>query len=89
MCLAARDVATRVRSTNAYTSRMARLVKFEGLKPIKIEPQEKAIFICACGLSQTFPLCDGHHKGCAAEEPGCVYQYDADGKNPRKVDPTG
>lgn len=35
---------------------MARLVKFEALKPIKIEPQEKAIFVCACGLSKIF-LC--------------------------------
>ena len=62
---------------------MARLVKFEALKPIKIEPQEKAIFVCACGLSKNFPLCDGHHKGCAEEQPGCTYVYDADGKNPK------
>ncbi|MSQ90679.1 MAG: CDGSH iron-sulfur domain-containing protein [Phycisphaerales bacterium] len=64
---------------------MARLVKFDGLKPIKIEPQEKPIFVCACGLSQKFPICDGHHKGCAAEDPTRTYQYDAEGQNPREV----
>ncbi len=68
-----------------YGSVMARLIKFEALKPIKIEPQEKAIFICACGLSKNFPFCDGHHKGCAVEQPGCTYIYDAQGENPREV----
>ncbi|MSR45285.1 MAG: CDGSH iron-sulfur domain-containing protein [Phycisphaerales bacterium] len=66
---------------------MARLVKFAGIKPIKVEPQDKPIFVCACGLSQKFPLCDGHHKGCAAEEAGRVYEYDAQGENPRDVTP--
>ncbi len=65
---------------------MARLVRFEAVKPIRIEPQEKPIFVCACGISKKFPICDGHHKGCLTEEPGCTYEYDEDGQNPRKVE---
>ncbi|MBM4112039.1 MAG: CDGSH iron-sulfur domain-containing protein [Phycisphaerae bacterium] len=55
---------------------MARLVRHIATGPIKIEPQPKAIFICACGLSQTQPFCDGHHKQCREELPGKVYRYD-------------
>lgn len=55
---------------------MARLVKHEGVGPIKIEPQEKPIWVCACGLSKTFPFCDGTHKRCVSEESGVVYVYD-------------
>ncbi len=65
---------------------MARLVRLEALKPVRIEPQEKAIFICACGLSKNFPICDGHHKGCAAEVAGVTYVYDDNGENPRVVE---
>jgi len=64
---------------------MARLVKFEATGPIKIDPATwprdeagnlKNIWICACGLSATFPFCDKSHKACAQEKPGAVYQYD-------------
>ena len=41
---------------------MPRLVKFEATGPIKIEPQEKPVFICACELTKKFPFCDGTHK---------------------------
>lgn len=60
---------------------MARLVRFTQNGPIKIEPPlEKPIWICACGLSQTFPICDGSHKACrlAETEPGKLYIYDTD-----------
>lgn len=58
---------------------MPRLVRHDALGPIKIEPQDKPIFICACGLSQNLPYCDGAHKGCRkTEEPGKLYVYDKD-----------
>ena len=55
---------------------MPRLVRVEGNGPIKIEPQEKAVWICACGLSQNLPHCDGSHTGCSRETPGMVAVYD-------------
>lgn len=57
---------------------MARLVRLEGMGPLKIEPQAKPIWVCTCGLSKTFPLCDGTHKGCVQEEAGTLYVYDRD-----------
>lgn len=64
---------------------MARLVKLEHTGPLKLEPANfprdaegnlKPIFICQCGLSARFPLCDGGHKSCRDEVPGMVYTYD-------------
>jgi CDGSH iron-sulfur domain-containing protein 1 len=63
---------------------MARLVRHTATGPYKIDPktlpQDKMIFICGCGLSQTLPFCDGSHKGCRTEEQGKLYVYDADRK---------
>jgi len=56
---------------------MARLVRHERTGPIKIEPQDKPIFICGCGLTQNFPFCDGSHKSCTDEQEGTLYVYDA------------
>lgn len=57
---------------------MARIVKLEQTGPVKIEPgHDKPVWVCACGLSRTFPLCDGSHKLTAkVEQPGKVYHYD-------------
>lgn len=55
---------------------MARLVRREATGPIKIEPSDKPIWVCGCGLSKKFPFCDGTHKACAKEEPGVLYVYD-------------
>lgn len=58
---------------------MARMVRHEATGPIKIEPQDKPVWVCACGLSATFPICDGTHKqGCRVEAPGTLYIYGRD-----------
>ena len=57
---------------------MARLVRFVATGPVKIEPSDKPLFICACGLSKNFPYCDGSHKPTRTEEPGKLYAYGAD-----------
>jgi CDGSH-type Zn-finger protein len=59
---------------------MPRLVRLVHNGPIKIEPSDKPVWVCACGLSRKFPICDGTHKGCKATEPeaGKLYVYDDD-----------
>jgi CDGSH-type Zn-finger protein len=64
---------------------MARLVRHDADGPIRIDPQDKPVFICGCGLTKNFPFCDGSHKNCKAEEPGKLYVYDEHGS--RIVDP--
>lgn len=70
---------------------MARLVRHTATGPYRIEPQDfpkdKPIFICACGLSQNLPYCDGTHKGCRAEIEGTLYEYEPDGKTVRTTRP--
>lgn len=58
---------------------MPRLVRHEHTGPIRIDPQDKPVFICGCGLTQNFPFCDGTHKVCKNEQPDTLYVYDADG----------
>jgi CDGSH-type Zn-finger protein len=55
---------------------MARLVKLTGTGPLKIEPSDKPVFVCTCGLSRKFPFCDGTHKACRDEPEGQTFVYD-------------
>lgn len=59
---------------------MPRLVRHEATGPIRIDPQEKPVFICGCGLTSNSPFCDGSHKFCKNEEEGKVYVYDPETK---------
>ena len=54
---------------------MARLVRHDATGPIEVPPQKESIWVCACGLSQTLPYCDGSHEKAEQEMPGklCVY----------------
>jgi len=47
---------------------------------MKLEPQEKPTFVCTCGLSKKFPLCDGSHKKCHDETEGATFIYDDQGQ---------
>jgi len=74
---------------------MARLIRIEATGPVKIDPSAgprdehgnlKPLFICACGLSRTLPMCDGSHKQArASEQPGKLYVYDDDRCTIREV----
>ncbi|MGA2497674.1 MAG: CDGSH iron-sulfur domain-containing protein [Tepidisphaeraceae bacterium] len=55
---------------------MARLIRCEARDPIEVKPQAGSLWICACGLSQTWPYCDGCHKKTATEPPGKLHVYD-------------
>lgn len=59
---------------------MPRLIRLDATASVKIDPATlepgKLISVCACGLSQRFPLCDGSHKTALQNEPPgvlCVY----------------
>lgn len=54
---------------------MARMVRLEATGPIEVKPQSQSVWICACGLTQNGPFCDGSHKKARQEKPGslCVY----------------
>jgi len=60
---------------------MARLVHHDQNEPIEIKPQADSVWICACGLSQDLPFCDGSHNRCASEAAGEVHVYDKGRQN--------
>jgi CDGSH-type Zn-finger protein len=67
---------------------MARIVRFVATAPVKVEPSDKPLFICACGLTRNFPFCDGSHKAARSEAEGQLYVYGED-RQPASHEPDG
>ena len=55
---------------------MARWIKHDKGKPHMVEVAGQKIFICMCGLSKNYPLCDGTHKITHSEEADKCYAYE-------------
>ncbi|ABP94443.1 MULTISPECIES: CDGSH iron-sulfur domain-containing protein [Metallosphaera] len=65
---------------------MARLVRHDRNFPYQVKTNSgETLWICACGLSNNKPFCDGSHKKTQDENPGDVYVYD--GNTRVKINP--
>ena len=59
---------------------MARIVKRTRDHPYEVKVGGETQYICACGLSDNLPFCNGSHKLTEGENPGKLHWYDEDGK---------
>ncbi|MEQ9411302.1 MAG: hypothetical protein RIK87_26550, partial [Fuerstiella sp.] len=54
---------------------MARAVVFNETSPVQVSLSQRPIWICRCGLTNSFPQCDGSHDVARRECPGVIYRY--------------
>ncbi|MGH2404529.1 MAG: CDGSH iron-sulfur domain-containing protein [bacterium] len=57
---------------------MVRIVSLKDSSPLGIgkdDLNDGSVWVCRCGLSAKWPLCDGTHKEARKEEPGKLYAY--------------
>jgi CDGSH-type Zn-finger protein len=60
---------------------MARLVVHTAKQPHPVTtPKGDTVYVCLCGLSKNYPLCDGSHRKAADEQDGVIYIYNQDGE---------
>ena len=60
---------------------MSRLVELEATGPRKLDPsnvdeEHGDVAVCQCGLSASFPFCDGSHRRTRDEDSGTTYVYE-------------
>lgn len=60
---------------------MPRIVLHTRKEPYKLPPQNHNAWICACGLSQNLPTCDGSHCKTVKEKDGIIVLYDKERVN--------
>lgn len=58
---------------------MARIILLDAQSSVQMKINDQVVKLCACGLSKTFPICDGAHKITRDEEMGKLYEYLPDG----------
>ncbi len=60
---------------------MARLIKHAAQGPQEVKTQSgDSVWVCMCGISNKYPLCDGSHKRTKDEEPNKTYVYDKENR---------
>ncbi|MEN2974535.1 MAG: CDGSH iron-sulfur domain-containing protein [Candidatus Caldarchaeales archaeon] len=65
---------------------MARVIIHTAKRPLEHKtPSGDSVHICMCGLSSSYPLCDGSHKMTADEDPNTIYIYDTEKKRLAKL----
>lgn len=58
---------------------MARLIKHTETGPKEVKAGDESVWVCMCGLSKNYPLCDGNHSLARKQEAeGKLYRYEGD-----------